>query len=119
MSVSCEQEARDILERIGVENVDRFCSGDLVELANLIAANKRWSVDYFIEYTIDTIDFDKIYHDEENNVYKPVRYYEEDYGMALGFVCLNKTMEFIHMFYDTMKLKPYPDKITLWNKTGD
>lgn len=33
---SCEQRARDMLERIGVENAQSFTAGDLVELANLI-----------------------------------------------------------------------------------
>ena len=32
-----EQKARDMLERIGVEGAQNFSSGDLVELANLIA----------------------------------------------------------------------------------
>lgn len=39
-AISAEQEARDMLERIGVENA-QFTSGDLVELANLIAANSQ------------------------------------------------------------------------------
>jgi hypothetical protein len=33
---SAEQMARDLLERIGVEDAQSFSSGDLVELANLI-----------------------------------------------------------------------------------
>lgn len=32
-----EQEARDMLERMGVEGAQDFTAGDLVELANLIA----------------------------------------------------------------------------------
>lgn len=32
-----EQEARDMLERIGVEGAQQFSAGDVVELANLIA----------------------------------------------------------------------------------
>ena len=35
--MTAEQKARDMLDRIGVYNVDRFTSGDLAELANLIA----------------------------------------------------------------------------------
>ena len=33
-----EQQARDLLERIGVEDAQSFTAGDLVELANLIGA---------------------------------------------------------------------------------
>jgi hypothetical protein len=40
-SKSAEQEARDMLERIGVENAQSFTAGDLVELANLIAEVER------------------------------------------------------------------------------
>ena len=36
--VSAEQKARDMLERMGVEDAQSFSSGDVVELANLIAA---------------------------------------------------------------------------------
>ena len=39
--VSAEQQARDMLERIGVENAQSFTAGDLVELANLISESKR------------------------------------------------------------------------------
>ena len=35
---SAEQEARDMLERMGIANAQQFTSGDLVELANLIAS---------------------------------------------------------------------------------
>jgi hypothetical protein len=35
--LTVEQRARDMLERIGVENAQGFSSGELVELANLIA----------------------------------------------------------------------------------
>lgn len=38
---TAEQEARDMLERIGVENAQEFSAGDLVELANLIAHADR------------------------------------------------------------------------------
>lgn len=34
---TAEQKARDILERMGIENAQEFSSGTLVELANLIA----------------------------------------------------------------------------------
>lgn len=40
MSKSAEQEARDMLERMGVEDAQLFTAGDLVELANLIAGRK-------------------------------------------------------------------------------
>lgn len=33
---SIEQQARDLLERMGIEGAQSFSSGDLVELANLI-----------------------------------------------------------------------------------
>ena len=33
-----EQEARDLLERMGIEDAQEWSSGDLVELANLIDA---------------------------------------------------------------------------------
>lgn len=35
--ISAEQEARDLLQRMGIEDAQSFSSGDLVELANLIA----------------------------------------------------------------------------------
>ncbi len=35
--MSAEQKARDMLERMGVENAQDFSAGELVELANLIA----------------------------------------------------------------------------------
>lgn len=35
--LSAEQQARDMLERCGVDDAQTFSSGDLVELANLIA----------------------------------------------------------------------------------
>jgi hypothetical protein len=38
LAVSAEQEARDMLERMGVEDAESFTAGDLVELANLLAA---------------------------------------------------------------------------------
>lgn len=36
-----EQEARDIMERMGIENAQQFTAGDVVELANLIADHRR------------------------------------------------------------------------------
>jgi hypothetical protein len=36
---SAEQQARDLLERCGVEDAQSFSAGDVVELANLIAKN--------------------------------------------------------------------------------
>lgn len=38
---TAEQKARDILERIGIKEAQSFSSGDLVELANLIAELER------------------------------------------------------------------------------
>jgi hypothetical protein len=35
--MTAEQEARDMLERMGVADAQEFTAGDLVELANLIA----------------------------------------------------------------------------------
>lgn len=37
-----EQEARDILESLGVENAQNYTSGDLVELANHIANSRAY-----------------------------------------------------------------------------
>lgn len=34
--MTIEQQARDMLERIGVENAQNFSAGELVELANMI-----------------------------------------------------------------------------------
>lgn len=36
-SKSAEQQARDLLERYGMEDAQSWSAGDLVELANLIA----------------------------------------------------------------------------------
>jgi hypothetical protein len=36
-----EQQARDMLERMGVEGAQSYSAGDLSELANLIASNIR------------------------------------------------------------------------------
>jgi hypothetical protein len=35
-SKTYEQQARDLLERLGVDDAQSFTAGDLVELANLI-----------------------------------------------------------------------------------
>lgn len=35
--MTAEQQARDMLERIGIEDAQSFSAGDLVELANLIS----------------------------------------------------------------------------------
>jgi len=37
VSTTAEQQARDMLERAGVKDTQNFSSGDLVEIANLIA----------------------------------------------------------------------------------
>lgn len=42
MDKSAEQQARDMLERMGVEDAQSFSSGDVVELANLIVENHKW-----------------------------------------------------------------------------
>ena len=42
---SAEQRARDMLERMGVENAQGFPAGDLVELANLIAVRDEFATD--------------------------------------------------------------------------
>ena len=39
--LTAEQQARDLLERMGIENAQSFSAGDLVELANLIAASHQ------------------------------------------------------------------------------
>lgn len=44
MTISAEQRARDMLERMGVPSAQSYSSGDLVELANLIAASPKMSV---------------------------------------------------------------------------
>lgn len=38
---TAEQEARDILERMGMEGAQSFSAGDVIELANLIAERDR------------------------------------------------------------------------------
>jgi len=40
MATSIEQEARDMLEEMGVEGAQEFSAGDLVPLTNLINASK-------------------------------------------------------------------------------
>jgi uncharacterized protein (DUF1800 family) len=40
MNTSAEQQARDMLERMGIGEAQSFTSGDVVELANLIAARR-------------------------------------------------------------------------------
>ena len=41
MTASAEQRARDMLDRMGVPDAQSYTSGDLVELANLIADRSR------------------------------------------------------------------------------
>lgn len=41
---SAEQQARDMLERAGVEDAQNMTSGDLVEIANLIAGNIKIAI---------------------------------------------------------------------------
>ena len=38
---SAEQQARDLLERCGVDDAQSFTAGDVIELANLIAENSQ------------------------------------------------------------------------------
>ena len=38
--MTAEQQARDLLERMGVNNAQAFTAGDVVELANLIRAER-------------------------------------------------------------------------------
>ena len=45
-----EQQARDLLERMGIEDAQSFSSGDLVELANLIA-NKQTIIKQYTKLT--------------------------------------------------------------------
>ena len=45
MRTSAEQEARDMLERMGIEDAQSFSSGDVVELSNLIAAVRGFTWD--------------------------------------------------------------------------
>ncbi len=35
--MTAEQKARNVLERLGIENAQDFSAGELVEIANLIA----------------------------------------------------------------------------------
>lgn len=42
--MTAEQQARDLLEQMGVGNAQSFTAGDLVELANLIAAYQMLTV---------------------------------------------------------------------------
>lgn len=37
-----EQQARDILERMGMEGAQNFSAGELVELANIISDANQW-----------------------------------------------------------------------------
>ena len=41
--MTVEQQARDMLERIGVQNAQNFSAGELAELANLIYENEIFS----------------------------------------------------------------------------
>lgn len=47
--MSAEQKARDMLERMGVENAQSFSSGELVELANLIANKAATTINKRVE----------------------------------------------------------------------
>ena len=41
---SAEQQARDLLERYGLEDAQSFSSGDVIELANVIAHSHAWDI---------------------------------------------------------------------------
>jgi hypothetical protein len=43
--MTVEQQARDLLERIGVDDAQSFSSGDLVELANLIDGKPKFTAE--------------------------------------------------------------------------
>jgi len=47
--MSAEQQARDMLERMGVENAQSWSAGEVVELANLIADRHRPAVPADVE----------------------------------------------------------------------
>lgn len=46
-TITAEQEARNLLERMGVEDAQSFLSGEVTELANLITLKRK--VDRFNE----------------------------------------------------------------------
>ncbi len=43
--MTAEQQARDLLDRMGVDDAQSYSAGELVELANLIAMSRRFKVD--------------------------------------------------------------------------
>ena len=53
-----EQEARNILERMGIENAQSFTAGDVVEIANLIAEieNLKVTLREIVTLANDTTD---------------------------------------------------------------
>jgi hypothetical protein len=61
MNTSAEQQARDMLERMGIEDAQRFTAGDVVELANLIAS-RRDRVKYgAVSYGFEVWDEDEVF----------------------------------------------------------
>jgi len=61
---SCEQQARDILERMGIEGAQEKTAGDLVEIANLISAKEenvalRLLLEYGLRGERDFVDVDE------------------------------------------------------------
>jgi hypothetical protein len=43
---SAEQQARDLLQRLGVEDAQSLTAGDLVEIANLLAASQQPAIQF-------------------------------------------------------------------------
>jgi hypothetical protein len=61
MNTSAEQQARDMLERMGIEDAQSFTSGDVVELANLIATRRDRFNYGEVSYGFEVWDGDDLY----------------------------------------------------------
>jgi hypothetical protein len=61
MNTSAEQQARDMLERMGIEDAQSFSAGDVVELANLIAARRDRFNYGEVSYGFEVWDGDELY----------------------------------------------------------
>jgi hypothetical protein len=67
-----EQEARNMLERMGVENAQTFTAGELVELANLIAENRQLLIEREIREVKDREDsLTQWHYDDDDPPSKP------------------------------------------------
>jgi len=73
-----EQKARDMLERMGVENAQSFSAGELVELANLIGEKSTLDMRYHHECMLhdakkaECLRLDKLLREcEEREEYVP------------------------------------------------